>query len=200
MPFQPVAEGVQVRMFFTAVNVPCENRFFYQVPITPSIVDLTTMASKHVTWWNTHLRPYTSNQCSLVGVDVSDERAPGGFKVEYRTGLPLQGQLASPIIANNVSKAHSLTTGRKGRSFAGRWFFVGLADVDTQSNEVNPRILDQSNSFINDLRTAMQASGAALSICSRVENKVPRPVAILTPVTAWGWTDTTTDSMRGRLP
>lgn len=200
MPFQSVPSGTQVRMFYTMDKVPCENRFFFLRDGAAVRSVYTALAADIKSSWEDYLAPVTSNQASLVGIDITDEEIYNGIKVEYRDDLPMTGFLASPVVANNVSKFHQLSTGRKGRGSGGGWFFVGLAQPDVVTNQVNGRILTASNEFITSIKAKAALRGHLLAVCSRWENTVLRPAGVLLTVDEWGWNNTTSDSMRGRMP
>lgn len=200
MAFQPVPGGVQVRMFFLQDEEECENHFFVETADPGDEARIEAFAGVFATAWATHLAPVTSNEAALMLVRCTDESAQDGVKVDYGDDLPLPGLLASPVVANSVTKAHQLRTGRKGRSFLGRWYFVGLSNADVQSNQVTTRILTGQNNFIADVRLGLAANGGTLAVCSRQYNKVERPTGILTPVRGWGWANNTSDTMRTRNP
>ncbi len=103
-------------------------------------------------------------------------------------------------LPNNVTKAITLRTGFTGRSARGRWFQLALDGTQVNAtNTIKQVTIDNIIDMLEALKLLVEALGWIIVIVSRWNNGVKRTTALTTPVTSFGNSDLTLDSMRSRL-
>jgi hypothetical protein len=201
MPFIPLEEGRKVVMRFTGAGQQECNVYYVTDPSPADVSSLNAIADVFLTWWDTNLRAAVSNNTTLDAIEVTDISTEGGFGIEFTSGLPLAGGAGGGLLPNNVTVATKLTTGRTGRSYRGRKYFVGLGNdqlaVDKQHITAGFQAALQGayELLISELITA----GVQLVIASFVSGGVPRTTGVATPVIGAS-VNPTLDSQRRRLP
>jgi hypothetical protein len=201
MPFVPVPDTLQVELRMTYLEQQVENTLYFQGTPDAEGGTLIDLANEVLLWWNAEVRPYLSNQLTLREIYVTDLSAVDASAYTFTppTPLPVGGDTAAAL-PGNISLAVSFRTAKRGRSFRGRNFIVGLVEPAVTGNNV-------SNDFANGMQDAYGAllSGSIAAdwtwgVVSRYTNKLPRATGIFTPITAAIVTDTVVDSQRRRLP
>lgn len=207
MPAIPIPDGVTAIMKYTKAGQLCANVFHVRVPTTPDVAMLNTIGQIFRDAWLLKLQPYTSADVTLTSIEVLDAATPGGLGVEYTTGLPEAGVSASAALPNNVTIATKLSTGRVGRSYRGRFYFLGIPEayLSTDKQSLLPVVQTALNDFVNELISNLQLSSMSLAVASLysgvdVNHKpIPRTAGILTDVIGSS-VNATLDSQRRRLP
>lgn len=154
----------------------------------------------------------TASSAVLTGMAVVGNSTPGtGPLIETTDVLstyPNPGTNTPGTTANNVTLAIKLGTGLGGRSYHGRFYFVGVGPGifnSTQPNQLKSASVGDFNTafgnFLTDVNDAALTNGnVELVVCSFVTAGTDRQPAIATRVTSLSLTDTTFDSQRRRLP
>lgn len=201
MAFIPTPNGVKVCMRYSKAGQQVCNVFHVDVGATPTLADLNTIGAAFKDWWVAKVKAYQSEDVTLEAIEVTDISALGAPGIEYNTGLPQSGTPGAPAMANNVTVASKLSSGRTGRSFRGRSYFVGLtpAYVTADAQHINPTMVTAFNAMWEDLLARLVAAGFELAILSLVDHGAPRAAGLLTAVQTV-ITNTTLDSQRRRLP
>jgi hypothetical protein len=154
----------------------------------------------------------TASSAEITGIDaVGNTNVGAGPLIETTdvTGTyPKVGTNSPGVTANNVTLAIKLATGLGGRSYHGRFYFVGVGPGiynSTQPNQLKSASVgdfeDAFPSFISTIETgSMDEGNVELVVCSFITANTDRVPALATTVTSLQLTDTTFDSQRRRLP
>jgi hypothetical protein len=154
----------------------------------------------------------TSSSCTLTGIDAVGNSTPGtGPLIETSDTegtYPVVGTNTGGTTANNVTLAIKLGTGLGGRSYHGRFYFVGVGPGlfnSTQPNQLKTASFGDFNSAGSDFLAglndgAITNGNIQLVVASFVTGGTDRIPAIATRVASVSLTDGTFDSQRRRLP
>lgn len=205
--FIPVPNCAKVVLNYTKAGQILNNVFHVDVGATPLLSDLTAIGNQFETWWTGQISPYVSGDVTLQSISVTDISAVGGLGIEYTTGLPANGTVGAPPMPNNVTIASKMLTGRTGRSYRGRSYFVGMTVAYTTSDgqHANATFLSALASAWTNLLAGLVGLGYKLSVASLYSGvdadhkPIPRTTGILTEITNV-FTNPTLDSQRRRLP
>lgn len=203
MAFIPAVDTARVAMHFTQDLQQVENVFYVQSIAGWDAASLSTLAGIVKAWWNTSIKPTTSNTVSLNEIDCKDMSSSSGVEIVYSTGLPLVGSSGSPANPNSVTFAIKLVTGLGGRSFRGRQYIIGLTqgNLNADANTVTSAAMAIYTTGYNALITSLAAAYTpGMVIASFHSGGAPRITATLTAVTAALFADNVVDSQRRRLP
>lgn len=200
MAFQPVQDGVVAVVNQTVHGEVANTVLYFKGPILPNVTQLTQLATQirgiYVALW----LPQCAQSYSLVNVETRDVSTDGGIFASSPAAPPALGDLGLNGAPGNVSFAVKHLTERSGRSYRGRSYVCGFPASFIVGNELATSTIAAAVNLFNQIRIDAQNLGFTFSVCSRFENKQPRQVAILTPVTLSTGSDTTVDSQRRRLP
>ena len=199
MAFVPVPNVGKAEMVFRGNNVIMENVFHVQYAATPDSTDLLNTLDVLRSWWNTNLKSSVPTAISLVNLINTDQTSQTGPRVEDTTGLPIAGTSGSEPLAHNVTVAVRLLTEKRGRSFRGRSYFVGLSETTVQYNSLVGAFQTTLLNAYSQLLVDLSAAGTPLVVASRQFDNQPRVIGVATPVTSV-FIDPTVDSQRRRLP
>jgi hypothetical protein len=153
-----------------------------------------------------------SSSCSLTGIDAVGNSTPGtGPLIETSDtegSYPIVGTNTGGVTANNVTLAIKLGTGLGGRSYHGRFYFVGIGPGlynSTQPNQLKAGSVTAFEGANHDFLAAINDApitigNVQLVVASFVTAGTDRIPAIATRVSSVSLTDTTFDSQRRRLP
>lgn len=201
MTFVPTLDGVRICMRFSQEGQQVCNVYHVIDEDAATPARLMAIAEVFKDWWDTNVRPATSNTVSLQAVEAKDISAEFGVAVENTTGLPLAGAVVGQL-PNSVTLAVKHITGFMGRSFRGRTYHIGLAPASlepTDANFVTPAVQAQISGFYNTLRTELFTFGVNLAVLSLVEGGNPRLAGLLTPIISSA-ANRAIDNQRRRLP
>lgn len=199
-PFIPATNTVKLELCYTYNSQKTENVFYFtKTGGEPSVDDMTTFAGVVKDWWNTNMKPLTLNTMALRLIRVTDmttENAPG---IEYSTGLPLSGTIASTSQPpNNVCVTVKWVTGLRGRSYRGRTYHMGFDGAAmSAANTIGNALVTSLQSAYRLLRTV--DVGWEMVVVSQMHAGSWRASAVCTPILDCG-IDATVDSQRRRLP
>lgn len=173
---------------------------------------LLALCDHAITAWGDNVKPLTSDNYSLVQVAARDFTTETSPSVSSNTGLPLAGTESSGSISQGEAFAISLRTGLAGRSFRGRWYFMGFPAAffdDATTNVLNSGHASDMASALQALVTAINGSDAGhnkaviVSRYSKAENPVApfnRATGVITPIIGTGFHDLFMDFQRRRGP
>ena len=200
MGFVPFVNVCKLEAVFDWNGQIVENVHYYRQTQAWIVEDMTQLAQAFVTSWNSNLKTIVSDQCSLTAVKVTDMSAENAPGIEFTGGLPIRGTNTSPSLPNNVTVAIKWITLKRGRSYRGRTYHVGLMENQVDGNEVNASTLGLLRDayapliyLTNGLITAYKV------VASRISLGEERITGVATDVTAVA-IDPTVDSQRRRLP
>lgn len=195
----PLAINVcRTELIYSQDNQIVEN-VWYNGGVDDTIADLTAVAEYMESCWRGNLLAMVSEHVSLLRVRCTHIGVPNGNSVEKPADPNANGEETSPPLPNHVTLAVKLTTGLGGRSRRGRKYHIGLCESQVTMNQVveNVRAGMQIGyqQWIDDMLTFQYP----IVIASFISNGIPRPSALVTPVTA-ALIEPTIDSQRRRLP
>lgn len=204
-PFIPATDCTRIELIYTLGSLVAENVFYWRSPHPLSAAELAQVGAAVKTEWNTCIRPQTSMRWSLTTIKLTGMNTDHEPVLSYTTGLPLAGSLSAEAPSPHVTFCISCRTGFAGRSYRGRWYWIGMADGYAQNAGV------VTSGYAEALRNALATFQYNLTwgsnpvdgnhvICSFRRNKDWRSVAEVNDVTAYTVTDLNVDSMRRRLP
>lgn len=198
MAFQPVQDGVQVLMNYRQYGQQMQNQFWVQV--TDAIDDslLKTIGNAFRDWADLNWTVNASGTAELNNILVTDMSIAGGKQVTVVPSIPITGEISGDGSPANVTATLSWRTGRSGRSYRGRTYFIGLAESQTQGNQITAGTRTALLEMHAALITVVDTLGYRLCVCSRRTNNAPRPIGILTPILSVVM-DGDVDSQRRRL-
>jgi len=199
MPFVPIPSTVQVETVFEYHGERCENVYHCQFQAAYDESSIANLLDVFRDWWSTNLRAQMPIELSLVNLIGTDQESQTGPRVEDATGLPLAGTDAtSPAMPGNVTLAVRWLTAKRGRSYRGRTFHLGIQEDAVVGNLVTIGWQTLLTSAYATLLTDLATFGAPLVVASRYTNNAPRTTGVATPVTSV-YIDTVIDSQRRRL-
>lgn len=204
-PFIPFPKGCFISLRYTQYGSIMENTLWIfrdDLASGYSISELNDICGAGELWWTTHLAPLTSNTVTLFNVTARDMSEEDGNVVNF--GFLSVGALTAEPLPTNVTYVTTFNTGRAGRSYRGRNYFVGMVDtqtVTTDRNRVTTTFADALTAAYGELNDILQGINPAYShhVASRMEDGVLRTEGVLTPVIGYYHADFYTDSRRPRL-
>jgi hypothetical protein len=185
MPPINIPGGLRIEMHFTYLNQKVANVYHCMNNLpNPGETQMHLVANTFKNWWVTELQPICSNQLTLREVTCR-ELTPTGIAVLETEGLPAPGGSTDNALPGNVTLAVHWGTGRRGRSYSGRTYHLGLHQTQIDGDQVEQNTLDSLQDAYNALRTALDNAlvGVEFSVLSVQGNKEWRDPAILTPIT-----------------
>lgn len=200
MAFVPIPITAMLEYLMRQDGQAVENVVHYRlVAGAPTVADMSVLAAAAVAWWNTHLKPLTASNVSLVGIKVTSLQTFNAPVVEYLTGLPIVGTASGTPMPNNVTIVTRLATDNRGRSYRGRVYHVGLTNTQISGNTVGATTRTALQAAWSNAFTLGTAPVWTLVVASRFANGEPRTTGIKTDVTGCS-VNATIDSQRRRLP
>lgn len=202
MAFQPVPNGVQTSLIYQWGGQICENVLGWHANAGFNATELQALDVSVAANWKAHIAPVTSNLVTLLrveGVNLGEATGPVDTTLPI---APAVGGLAGASVPNNVTLAIAIRTPLRGRSYRGRIFHVGLAELQlADSTHVDSSegvtILSAWRAFVNAVQTDIPA--ALFSVISRRNDGVERPFGVVTPYSDFYLADNALDSQRRRL-
>jgi hypothetical protein len=200
VPFIPVPNVSVFSPIYIYDGQRCQNNFY--VEHVSGWFDATqrTVADEMCNWWITKLATWVPQSCQLVQIDYRDLSTYDGNAGTFTNGLPVVGSHNSQQVPNNCSVAVSMKTARRGRSYRGRIYHIGLAEDEVEKNDLVGNFHYNLQTAYEDLLTTVNAvPDCTMVVVSRYSNKVARSVGVATAITG-AVVNTKIDSQRRRLP
>lgn len=199
MPFVPAPRTVKAELFFTQDGQRVENVLHFQFDSLVTAEDMENLGEALVSWWDTVMQPIVSNTVQLTAVKMTDLTTETSPVLEYTEGLPLTGTLTTAALPNNVTVVIKWITAKRGRSFRGRTYHIGMLASQVLGNTLVNTFRTALTSAYSALTIPAGTANGVLSVVSYISNGSTRSVAEVTPVI--GLTiNPTVDSQRRRLP
>jgi len=186
-------------------NEPVVNIHYYtsgdDSPLTSA--DLASLGTRFMAAWWPVARVQLSVNYILSSVEVFDASQQGGAYAVIPATDPTGGVVTGNSLPANAAFVVTKRTGRAGRSYRGRTYIAGLSESLTDGNFVAGVF---TSAQVAALGAARDLPGVApdrswlMAIASFMENKVPRAVAVMTPVLVVEARDNRVDTQRRRLP
>jgi hypothetical protein len=179
-----------------------ENVFYFKRNADIDAAALQTLANAIDTWWYTYLRPYCVASASMWEVfarDLTSETGPTATCTAHQGTIGTKSRTYD--IPASVTMCISLRTAKRGRSYRGRSYTIGMADSYCSGNTIVAGYITNMVSFWNILRNGYGAVPAdwTFSVVSRRQNKQWLTEAVVTPITLCIAVDSNIDNRRTRL-
>lgn len=202
MAFIPVPGGIQAELRYNLLGQRTENVLWFRTPslAVPTVADLTDVAEMLSTWWNASVKPLQGANTTLREIYLTGQNAADGASYTYTTGLPVDGTLSGEALPNNCALVVSLRTEKRGRSYRGRVYHMGITEGVCNGNQVTDTYANNVVSAYDALISDAATAGFNLVVCSRRSGNAPRASGVLTTVIDALLVDTVIDSQRRRLP
>jgi hypothetical protein len=199
MTFIPAEKCAKVAIEGTWDNQKVVSTFWFEFTSEPSSTDLQTIAAFMFTDWWQNIKSMTSNTYTLDQVTATRQQSGSDIQEIY---VPASGNVGTGdefSVPLNCAWCWSLRTGLRGRSYRGRMYQPGVIDDVLVSPGVgDPAILGPLAAAIVAHLIDGLPTGWTYVVASHFANKLPRTLAVLTPIVAV-IIDTALDSMRRRL-
>lgn len=197
-PFIPAENTVKVEMVYNTPGGIAENILYFQDATSWDASDVGVLAGEIKAWWEDTIKPFQSSGVSLAKVRAQDISVEDGNFYEYTAGLPEAAAGGTPVLPGNVTAAIKFSTGRSGRSYRGRNYFVGIGEAwvvgDTIDSGWSANIMTAYEG-LDDPAVISKGQQAVVSYC---QNGAWLTDAVVTLVQSRSM-DLTIDSQRRRL-
>lgn len=198
-PFIPLPNGIRLTANFTYAGQACVNVFHLQTAAPPSTLDLTNACASFANTWINTLRLNFVDSLNLTRIVAADWTTQNGQVVNYLTGLPSPGGLNQGGLPGQVAIVTTHQTSKRGRSFRGRTYHMGISEVDVDGNVIDGVRQAAIQSAMGTLRSVWSGGGLTWVVASFYANKAPRVTGVATPVTSVR-TGLVVDTQRRRIP
>lgn len=201
--FIPVPGVFKVALNYTLHGQQIANVMHVKSGAGVLTADADRISAVFANWWNTSARLVCSNQTALVRIVLDALDAEASLHKEYTTGWTSAGASTSVVLSAGVTACFKLSTGIRGRSYRGRFYWPGIKTdaVNTNLSQLLAAARDSYIASLTALRTGLtgDAAGDKLVIVSYCQDGAWLVTGIWTEVT--GVTGhLQLDSMRRRLP
>jgi hypothetical protein len=200
MAFIPAPQVAQVVVKHLLEGEALNNVFAFALATPPLEANLNALAAAMQEAWSGSIMPQLSVDMTLVEVTARDLTTQDGVQVSSAPAATVVGGIGGDCLPASVAYCMTHRTALIGRSRRGRTYFGGIPESVCGGNNVTTTFSDDLQSAWFDVVTDVGVSGWQFGVLSRYTNKLPRTVAVWTPVTSSIFRDLRVDSQRGRLP
>lgn len=192
MPTILVPYGITCEMIYTQGSQRLENVYWVTKGTVPIAADLTALWTLFRDWENTSGKTQRMSPVSCVLISLASRHAVGAPVYEAAVSPVIAGSQPAAVAPpfNTMAVRHS--TGLSGRSYRGRTYHIGMAQVWNDGDGlVTAVVANAIAACYNLLRTNLATAGWTLcvaSLYSGVEmvngyrRGIPRAAGILTPI------------------
>jgi hypothetical protein len=199
MAFIPVPGACSIELIHEVQGQRCENIFYAHRVDGWSESELAQVGVIVADWYGVYGKQLTHTENSLSMIVLKDLSSADGATSVYQAGLPIAGvATGDPTLPLNVTAAVSFGTAKRGRSFRGRIYQIGMVISQVAGSQLTSTYRAALIAAYGALVTAINGGDAVMSVVSRYANKAPRASGITTPITSVS-VDINTDSQRRRL-
>lgn len=208
MAFIPCPGVAQFNLVYSSYGNPTENvMHVHHVDNSAwTTTQLAAMESTIITWDGASAKSHRVSDFGLISIFGRDLTSAAG--AESITTVLSQGTLAGPALPENCTISIKKDCGVAGRSFRGRWYWVGLAVSFMSADRYNQTECLAIVAALNALRDAVNAvANCELVVLSRfsgvnptTHKPIPRGSGIATKMTNFSLVDNIIDNQRRRLP
>lgn len=202
-PFIPVPGVFKLALNYTLHGQQLANVMHVKSGGGVLTADADRISAVVANWWNTSARAQCSSQTALVKIVLDALDAEASLHKEYTTGWTAGGNSASPVQSSGVTACFKLSTGIRGRSYRGRFYWPGIKSdsINLNLSQLNAGSRDAYVASLTALRTGLtgDSAGDKLVIVSYCQDKAWLTTGIWTEVTGVSG-HLQLDSMRRRLP
>jgi len=160
---------------------------------------LADLGNDLVNWYGGSLAGILSENIVLTDVTCMDMTTSFG-SVIVTAGGGANGVISGPAVPLNTALVVTARTPKRGRSFRGRSYIVGLAaSLATNEGNANSTATTDAVAHFNEMLTPANFHGAIPVVASRQESGIVRSIGVATAVVSYTC-DSKFDSQRRRLP
>lgn len=200
MPFIPVPNCLMAEIRYLWDNQQVENTLYGVGSPSVTLGMAQGLADSLFAWWDTNMKPLQGTTVNLREIHVTDLTSVDSF-THTRVSSPIvPGTRVGPVMPNSVALAIKFNTAKRGRSFRGRNYVLGMVEGDVTNNNFEAAYVTAVQAAYVLLDGVFDDNGLTWSVVSRFSGGDPRVTGITTPVTTVGVTDGVVDSQRRRLP
>lgn len=200
MAYIPVPETLQANVRFTLDGQQVENVFDFSYAGSDFATAASSIAGRlNLTWWAA-LRDFLSDQLVHTETYMVDLDSSSGPVATFGAFTNPAGDAPVNPAPNSVALCITLRTEKRGRSFRGRKYQMGIGANAITKSEVSSGVGDGILDAYEALRVACATDTTPMVVASRYANKAPRLTGIATEVDLCVLRDYVVDSQRRRLP
>lgn len=166
-------------------------------PIT--LVNITMVANTIGAWAIDHLLPNMSTTTSLTGVTATSLDVPNGEQYHADISPPEPGAVGGESMPNNVAIVCAFYTAKTGRSYRGRAYVPGMAELYVNGNFLDGAVAASVAAAYAELQADLAIINGTLVVASFETAGAPRAEGIGTPVESFA-VNLRVDTQRRRLP
>lgn len=163
-------------------------------------LQLTQLGLSMLAWEGTAAKNGRSNQITCISCVCRNIAEEDSWVVTTQPGVPIVGTVNTPALPANVTWCLKFLTGRAGRSYRGRTYWVGLGEGQVAGDFITQGVATAINGYFGAPWQEVQEDNECDHVVvSRYHNKAPRVIAEVTSVTLVTYTDLRVDTQRRRL-
>jgi hypothetical protein len=166
-------------------------------PITQAYLELLGAAVQ--LWWETVADTAYFNDVFYSKVTVTDQSMANSIQAIIAPPAPIPGALPGESEPNSVAVVVSLRTNKIGRSFRGRLFTPPPGVGVVSGSNITAGHQAALKDVWDDLLATLVTAGSTPVVVSKYANKLPRVVAVATPIFSTV-VNSRVDTQRRRLP
>lgn len=200
-PFVPFVRTAEVTARYFLSSQPVENVYHFTGTADWTSTLLAALSSAFIAWEVANARAHRGTATQLHEVVSVDLTATDSEWDASTTAT--DGTLADVQLPNNCSLAVKAITAKRGRSFRGRTYWIGLVEGDLSSTDANTIANSRAAAIqaaMRSLLTTTWPNSAVPVVASRRHNGAWRTTGLTTPIKDYVLTDQVIDSQRRRLP
>ncbi len=191
MPDIPIPFGVRVEMIYLFGATRCQNVYHVTKGAAATSGDLTSLWTVFRDWEQNTARNFKSTNTALVLISLTATDGPGAPFYELAPNPNIFGSVAGTNVPSYTTIAIKHTSGKQGRSYRGRTYWIGLTtSLLATQDAISTANATALAGYFNTLRTNLATAGWQFCVASRYSGvnasgkAIPRASGILTPITA----------------
>lgn len=191
--------GIKVAVEYTWNGELVVNVYHVAFPTPVTIANLNAVVLAVEGWVKDNLMPNLSDTCAAIGVTATNLDIPNGEQVYLPITPPESGAVLGESMPNNVAQVCSFYTAKTGRSYRGRAYVPGMAELYVNNNYVNAGVAAEIALTYSELQDILFLIGCELVVASFQTLGVPRAEGVATRVESFAC-NLRVDTQRRRLP
>lgn len=201
--YYPVPNCVQVDMIYDQEETTTlvENVYHVASTLPKDQTLLQGIEAVFESWENTTMKATRGTDVALLKIIVRDLSDPNGQT--YTKGLSIAGTRAGTHLPNHNTFAIKWDTGRRGRSFRGRTYHIGIGLADLNVGDANTLDSTRAAALVTAyqaLITNITTFGAQLVVVQRKSANAWINPPLTHEIKTATYSDLYIDSQRRRLP
>jgi len=198
--FVPASNVVQAELRMVSNGEPIENTLYFERAAPWDIITMDALGAALQTWWGAGLATQLCNTLSLNEIYLTDLTTQTSLAITHPVTPPIVGSMPDAPCSNNVAFCISFRTSNRGRSARGRNYIGGLTETIVNGNLVSSTFANNVRGIYSQLIALAAGQDCTWIVCSRWQNKVPRPQAVRYLIREVVYTNLVVDTQRRRLP